>query len=181
LLRTPTAAGDKPLLVPRVRGPVLCCAFACALLLAACGGSSAPSKAEYVAKVNAICKATAEKTAPLVKQLEGSATAILAGDSAKAREAAPVVEQLEKYGQESLAKVRAVQTPTGEKAAVERFLSPLTNVVSAANQAASSLHAGETTGAVSLLEQVQGDALQAVSAANAYGVSACGSVVNLSS
>src|SRR5208283_948947 len=138
---------------PHVRGvPIVCCALACALLLAACGGSSSsgPTKAEYIAKVDAICKTTSEKTAPLIKQLEGAATGIVAGNPARAREAAPVVERLEQYGSSALAQVRALPQPHGEKAAIERFLSPLTNVVSAAGQAASSLHSGQAGGALGL-------------------------------
>ena len=154
-----------------------------ALAVAACGGStkSGPTKAEYVAKLDAICKTAAEKTAPLLKQLEADAPAILSGNASRGREVAPVVQHLHEYGVSILSQLRALKQPKGEKAAIERFLSPLTNVVSAAGAAATSLSSGQVTGTLGLLEQVETQAGQAGSAATAYGAGPCGSVVSLPS
>jgi hypothetical protein len=148
-------------------------------VLAGCGSSSssAPTKAEYVAKADAICKAAGEKTAPLVTKLESSAGAIASGSATVAREVAPVLVKLHEVGASSLSQLRALKEPTGEKAAIEKYLSPLTNVVAAAGQAASSLGAGQPSAAFGLLAQVESDAQQATSAAGAYGVAPCGSVV----
>lgn len=165
-----------------VRRLALCGAAALSLLASACGSSSssksgAPTKAQYVAKADAICKAAGEKTAPLIAKLESSGASLASGSAKAARELAPVVEQLHTDAAASLSQLRGLQRPDGQHAATESFLSPLTDVVGAAAQAGSSLSAGQGAAALGLLAQVQTDAQQASSAARAYGVGPCGSVV----
>ncbi len=150
------------------------------LLLAGCGSSSKPSgptKAQYVTKADAICKAAGEKTAPLISKLEAGGAALASGSPAAARELATVVGGLHEYGASALTQLRALKQPKGEKTAVESFLSPLSNVVSAAGQAASSLSSGQGSAALGLLADVQSEAQKATKAADAYGVAPCGSVV----
>lgn len=158
-------------------------ALTLALALVGCGGggshnsSSAPTKAQYTAKADAICKSAAAITAPLIAKLESSGPALATGSASVARELAPIVSKLHEVGSSSLAKLRALKPPAGQAGAVEEFLSPLTNVVGAAGQAASSLSSGQGAAALGLLAQVETDAQQATSAARAYGVAPCGSVV----
>lgn len=165
-----------------LRGLAVCLLLAGALL-ASCGGSSkssssAPTKAQYVAKADAICEAVGRKTAPLLSKLEASGPALLAGSATAAHEAAPLLRELHSEASASLSQLRALRAPKGDGAAIERFLSPLTNVVAAAGQAASSVSAGNASSALGLLAQVETDAQRANSAARAYGVAPCGSVVS---
>ena len=89
-----------------------------------------------------------------------------------------MLAQLHDTAAGSLAQLRALSRPKGENTKIEGFLSPLTDVVEAAGQAASSLDAGQASAALGLLAQVQSDAQQATSAAQAYGVAPCGSVLS---
>jgi hypothetical protein len=152
------------------------------LLLAGCGSSSGtpsgPTKAQYVAKADAICKAAGEKTAPLISKLEAGGAALLSASPAAARQLSTVVGGLHEDGSSALAQLRALKQPTGEKTAIESFLSPLSNVVSATGQAASSLGSGQGSAALGLLAEVQAEAQKATKAADAYGVQPCGSVVS---
>ncbi len=163
------------------RGLLVCGVFALALALAACGSSkpkaSGPTKAEYITKANAICKAAGEKTAPLISKLEAGGAALASGSPAAARELASVVAKVHEYGVASLSQLRSLKQPKGEAAAIERFLSPLSNVVAAAGQAASSLGSGQASAALGLLAHVETEAQAATKAADSYGVTPCGSVV----
>ena len=151
------------------------------LLLVGCGSSSSssgPTKAQYVAKADAICSAAGAKTAPLISKLVAGGASLASGSASGARELAPVLAKLHDEAAASLAQLRALKQPKGEAAKIESYLSPLTNVVAAAGQAAASLRAGQAAPALGLLGQVQSDAQQATSAAQAYGVAPCGSVLS---
>jgi hypothetical protein len=155
---------------------------AAALALAGCGSSgssasSGPTKAQYVAKADAICKAAGEKTAPLISKLVAGGAGLASGSASAAHELAPVVGKVHEYAAASLTQLRALERPKGEASAIEKFLSPLSNVVGAAGQAASSLSSGQGSAALGLLAQVQTEAQQATKAASAYGVAPCASVV----
>lgn len=178
--RLATAAGDRPNAVANPRGIALLGVLVSLVLVAGCGSSSksGPTKKEFVASADAICTAAAKVTAPLIAKLEASGAALATGSAKAARELAPVLAKLHEEGASSLARLRALKRPAGEKAAIERFLSPLTDVVSAAGQAASSVAAGQGSAAIGLLAQVESDAQQATSAASSYGVAPCGSVVS---
>ena len=164
--------------------PALALALVGAIALAGCGGSShsstssAPTKAQYLQQIDAICSAVAAKTEPLVHQLTAAAPSLASGSPQAARQVAPLVEKLHQYGATSLAQLRALKAPAGEQKAVEAFLSPLTNVIAAAGQAASSLSAGQVGPAVGLLSEVESNAQQATTAARAYGAPPCGAVVS---
>ena len=134
--REPTARGliDASTVATAARTHCLAPAALAALALPGCwlqcaaAPSSAPTKAQYVAKVDAICKASRVlKTAPLVKQLERCRDQhSLAGNEARAREASSGGRtSCTNTASPSLAQVRALAQPHGETAAIERFLSPL--------------------------------------------------------
>lgn len=157
-----------------------CGAIVLVLVVTGCGSSSnsGPTKAQYVAKVDAICKSAGSKTAPLVSKVVAGGASLASGSARAAHELAPVLQQLHATGAASIAQLRALKQPIGESSKIEGFLSPLTNVVAAVGQAASSLSAGQPSGALGLLAQVESDAQQTMSAAQAYGVAACGSVLS---
>lgn len=153
--------------------------LAVAVLVAGCGSSkpSGPTKAEYVAKADAICNAAKARTEPLVKELTTAGARLATGGPSFAREVAPVVQHLREEAEASLKKLRALKRPKGESAAIERLLTPLGSVVAAAGQAEADLKAGQGAQALALLAQVQPDAEAASKAAKAYGVAPCGEVL----
>ena len=152
---------------------------AAALALAACGGSSGPSKADYSAKANTICKSVVTQTAPLINQLKGSITSLVTGGGAGVKAAATGVARLHTIAAADLAKLKALAQPSGDHAAIQKFLTPLTSVVKAIGQAASSLAKGSVTGALLLLQQVQPLVGQVTSAAHAYGLGKCSQILAL--
>ena len=161
----------------------LCGALALTLLAAGCGSSkkssssSATTKAQYVARAEAICRAVGQKTGPLIAKLESAGPSLLSGGAQSARELAPVVEDLHADAASSLSELRALKRPKGLDEGVESFLSPLSNVVGAAAQAASSLSSGQGSAAIGLLAQVQAEAQRATKAADAVGLAPCGGVL----
>lgn len=153
---------------------------AIAAVLAGCGSSSnsGVTKAQYVAKADAICKAAAAQTGPIVGRIIAAGPALASANAKTAKEIAPLVGRLHEQAASSLAQLRALKEPNADHSGIERFLSPLTNVVGAVGQAASTLRAGQGSAALGLLAQVQPEAQQAASAAQAYGVGPCGSVLS---
>jgi len=151
-------------------------------LLAGCGSSkknSGPTKAQYVASVDAVCSAAKSHTAPLIQQLTSAGTRIATGGPAFARQVAPVVQKLRMEAEASLAKIKMLKRPAGESAAIERLLSPLSSIIAVAGRAEAELKAGQGAQALGLLAQVQPDAEAAAKAAKEYGVAPCGEILNV--
>jgi hypothetical protein len=159
----------------------VCATAALVPALVACGSSSSsgPSKAQYVAKADAICNAASNKTAALISRIASAAPALASGSPKAAREIAPTLKQVQEEGAASLAELRALKQPKGDKKAIEGFLSPLTNIVTAIGQAAGSFSAGQPSTALSQLANVQGDVERGIGAARAYGVGRCAGVGEL--
>ncbi|MFI4985493.1 MAG: hypothetical protein ACHP93_04140 [Solirubrobacterales bacterium] len=148
------------------------------LVLAGCGGSSGPSKAQYVAKADAICTTAHTQTAPLIQQVTAAGASLASGGAPSARRLATVVRRLHDVAASGLARLRALRQPSGDHAAIERFLAPLASVVDAIGQAATALGSGQAPQALGLLQQVQPVAQQVTSAAQTYGLQQCGSVLS---
>lgn len=159
----------------------VCAAAALVPALAACGSSSSggPSKAQYVAKADAICNAASTKTAALISKIAAAGPALGSGSAKAAREIAPTVKQVHEEGAASLSQLRALKQPKGDKKAIEGFVVPLTNIDAAISQAASSLSAGKASTALAQLANVQADAEGEISAAHAFGVARCAGVGEL--
>jgi hypothetical protein len=85
-------------------GVAIPCLAAALLALAGCGGSSAPSKSEYVAKANAVCR---ELRAELLKVAESEGEI-----KTKARESVPPREKAQ-------VKLKAITQPKGDKVPAE--------------------------------------------------------------
>lgn len=176
-------AGSLHESVRRVRRakPITAVAVSGLLALAGCGGSSGPSKAQYVAKADAICTTAHTQTAPLIQQVAAAGASLAsggAGAASGARRLASVVQRLHDVAAAGLAQLRALRQPSGDHAAIERFLTPLASVVDAIGQAATALGSGQAPQALALLQQVAPVAQQVASAAQAYGLTQCGSVVS---
>ena len=154
-----------------------------ALALAGCGGSGSSggvSKSQYVAKADAICTTTAAKTAPLINHIATAGVSLLGGSASTARQVAGVVGQLRTVAAKALAQLRALAQPTGDHAAIQKFLTPLSSVVGTIGTAGTALSNGQAVQALTALQGLQTVAQQLASAAKAYGLHACESVVALS-
>jgi hypothetical protein len=154
---------------------------ASALLAAGCGGggkSKGPTKASYIAQADAICKKTHAQTSPLISQIKSRATSLVAGGSSSAKQVAATVARLGTLAGANLSRIRALATPSGDRAAIARFLNPLTTVVDSIGKAAAALRKGQGLEAVSLLAEMQPTAQKVASAAHAYGFRQCTQVLS---
>lgn len=157
------------------------------LALAGCGGGassnarSAPSKARYSAGAEAICRGAAAQTKPLIERLTAAAapssapaSAIAAGE---ARALAGIVRRLHAIAGSSLARLRALRRPSAAHAAIARFLNAYARVAAALGRASAAAGAGRLEQAVSQLGRAASAAQQLRAAADAYGLTACGTVL----
>jgi hypothetical protein len=157
---------------PRARTLALLAAAA----LAGCGGSSAPngpSRAQYIAKADAICRSAATQTNHLITQIKQLAPKLLLGGTAAAPSAPGLVAQLHRVAAADLARLRALTEPSGDHATIEKFLGPLSSIVSAMGKAQADLAAGHTIDAAALFSNAIPTAQSVRSAASVYGFKAC--------
>jgi hypothetical protein len=158
--------------------PITAIAVSGLLAVASCGGGGGPGKAQYIAKADAICQGAQTRTAPLIEQITAAGASLVSGGASSARRLATVVQRLQAVAARSLAQLRALRQPSGDRTAIERFLTPLASVVDAIGQAATALRSGQAPQALTLLLQVPPVAQEVTSAAQAYGLRQCGSVVS---
>lgn len=137
------------------------------------GGRGGPSKATYLGRADAICKTARSQTDPLIKQIAVTAASLASGAQGSAQKLAALAEKLHAEAAADLARLRALAQPSGDHAAIERFLTPLHTVVAAIGMAASVLRGGQPLQALGLLQAVQPAAQQLTSAARAYGLADC--------
>jgi hypothetical protein len=143
------------------------------LLLAGCG-SSAPTKAQYAAKADAICRTASGKTTPLIGQVISAAQSLSSsGGQSAARQLSNDLQQLHATAAGALTKLRALSQPAGGHAAIERFLTPFGSVTDTLGKAASAAAGGQPQKALGELEEIAPDAQQMTSAATAYGLTDC--------
>jgi hypothetical protein len=150
--------------------------LAALVALAGCGGSGGPTKAQYIARADPICASARAQAQPIIAQLAAAAGSL---DAASARRLAPAVSRLHSVGVSYLARLRALQQPSGDRAAIDDFLRPSAQVVDAVGTAASALAAGDTVRALAQLQQIQPLALDANAAEQRYGLRQCGSVLSV--
>lgn len=146
------------------------------LALAGCG-SSAPTKSQYDAKANAVCATASTKTAPLIREVTAGAAALAGGNVHGVPALASAVTRLHETAETTLAELQKLKQPSGGHAAIERFLTPLASVVGAIGQASEALDKGQAQQALGVLEQVRPTSQQATAAADAYGMTSCGTVL----
>jgi hypothetical protein len=148
-----------------------------AVVAAGCGGKGdSSSKAAYIAKADRICQATRDEIAPLVQRI---GVAAVSGSVSRSElpALAAAVERLHAIGSGYLARLERLRQPSGDRAALERFLDPSRQVVAALGRASSALRAGNVTAALSLLQAGTPTAQEANTAAQAYGFKQCLSVL----
>ena len=102
----------------------------------------------------------------------------MTGGASSAKQVAGVVARLGVVAGANLARIRALATPSGDHAAIARFLNPLTAVVGSIGKAASALRSGQAFEAVSLLAEVEPTAQKVATAARAYGFKQCTQVLS---
>ncbi len=178
--RRPGARG-RPDAASAPRRAVALALVAGLIALAGCGGggSSHADRAQYIAKADAICQAAKKQTGPLIQQLSAEAAGLTSGSAASASKAAGIVEQLHTIAAADLAQLRALKQPSGDHAAIAKFLDPLGSLLNSLNQAASVLRSGQVPQALALLQQAQPTAQQVTTAAQQYGLKQCGTVLSL--
>jgi hypothetical protein len=149
------------------------------LALSGCGGGGGgPGKSAYIAKANAICQSASSQTAPLIKQVTSLAGSLSSGSSSAAQRLADTLARLHTVAAGYLAQLQRLKQPSGDHAAINRFLTPLAQVVDAIGKAAAAVSSGQVPAALGLLEQAGPVAQDATSAARAYGMRECETVLS---
>jgi hypothetical protein len=171
-------AQRNPVRAPRRRTNVFALlAIGGVLGLSGCGGSSGPSKSAYIAKANAICQTAHSQTTPLIKQVTSLAGSLSSGSSSAPQRLAGTLSRLHTVAAGYLAQLQRLKQPSGDHAAIERFLTPLAQVVDAIGKAAVAIGSGQVPAALGLLEQASPVAQDATAAAHAYGMHQCETVL----
>ena len=163
-----------------------------ACVLAGCGGSSStttsstassaggsPTKAEYIAKANAICAGASAQTGKLLGEVESATTAALRAPSASGgAHLADLVAGLHSAALRVLGELQSLTPPSSDRAAVAQFLTPLTHAITGLGQADQAIVSGHATQALSSLLELQSRTPQLASAAQAYGLTECEGVLS---
>jgi hypothetical protein len=167
----------------RQRAGASLAAVLAAVALGACGGSggtsttkstaSGPTKAQFIAQADAICKTTEAKLAPLIKELAAGAAKLLAGTSSSTGQLATPLTKAHTVAAAGLTELQALAQPAGDHKQIEKFLSPLGQIVGSLATAAGGLSKGQSTEALAQLEQDQAPAQAVTGAATAYGLRGC--------
>jgi hypothetical protein len=154
-----------------------------AVALAACGGggststtksrASGPTKAHFIAQADVICKTTEAKLAPLIKELANGAAKLLAGTSTATGQLVAPLANAHTVAAAALTELQALAQPADDHKQIEKFLSPLRQIIGSLGTAASGLSKGQGTQALALLEQDQAPAQAVTGAATDYGLRSC--------
>jgi len=147
------------------------------IVLSGGGHGGGPTKAQYLAKADAVCRTTAARINPLIASAKSGAVGLVTGSPGAAAQLAPIFKKLQSATAGGLAQLQALKQPSGDHAAIEAFLMPLAAVVTAVGDAAADLRDGNSAKAVQLFEQTLSIAPQVTSAAQAYGYTQCSQLV----
>jgi hypothetical protein len=99
------------------------------------------------------------------------------GSSSTARQLAATLSRLHTVAADYLAQLQRLKQPSGDHAAINRFLTPLGQIVDAIGKAAVAIGNGQAPAAIGLLEQAGPVAQDATDAARAYGMRQCETVL----
>ena len=148
-----------------------------AAALAGCGGggsaSHGPTRAAYIGRADAICQSAQAQTNQLISKIKAIATTLLIGGTAAAPSAPRLVAALHTVAAADLARLRALAQPSGDHAAIARFLNPLASIVRSMGNALADLRAGHAVDAAALFADAIPTAATVRSAATAYGFKDC--------
>ena len=130
-----------------------------------------------IAKADGICRAAHAQTNQLISKIKALAPTLLLGGTAAAPSAPGLVAKLHTVAAADLARLRALAQPSADHAAVAKFLDPLASVVSALGKALADLRAGHAIDAAALFSDAIPTAQAVRSAASAYGLKDCPSLL----
>jgi hypothetical protein len=147
------------------------------LALYGCGGGGGPAKSAYIAQANAICQTARSQTTPLITEVTSLAGSVALGSSSAADRLAGSLSRLHMVAASYLAQLQRLKQPSGDRAAIKRFLTPLAQVVDTIGQAAVAVGSGQVPAALGMLEQAGPVARDATAAAHAYGMRQCETVL----
>ena len=142
-----------------------------------------PSKSQYIAKADAICQTARTQTTPLIRQVTSAAASFASAprsaQPSAAAQLASTLQRLHAVAAGDLAQLQKLEQPSGEneRAAIERFLTPFAAIVGEIGQAATALSGAQASQVLVLLARLQPDAQQMTSAAQAYGLKQCPTVL----
>lgn len=122
-----------------------------------------PAKAAYISRANAICTVMNHQTGAL-------------GDPGNdPQQQATVTSQSAAIASDALRQLRALPAPPGDATALNAIFAKVDVVVADATKLAAALRAGDQSKAQTLEATLQADTRAANDAANAYGLTVCGS------
>jgi hypothetical protein len=135
---------------------------AAGLLLAACGGGGGLSKAEYVAKANAICREAARRV-----------TALDAPGQADVTQLPKVAGEVVAVQRKALDRLKAIKAPKEDRTRIAKWIALVDQTIDQAEVSARSQRAGDITRAIAA--NLNGAALdkRADQLARAYGLRGC--------
>jgi hypothetical protein len=144
------------------------------VLLTGCGSSS-PTRAQYVASADTICRSAAAQTAPVVAQVTSAAAALSSTGQSAGRQLVSGLQSLHAITRSSLAKLRALAQPASGRATIQRFLSGYESLSVALGRAATAASNGAPQQALAQLREALSASYAMGSAARAADLSRCAS------
>jgi hypothetical protein len=132
------------------------------LLLAACGGGGGLSKAEYVARANAICRAAAQQVA-----------ALDAPGQSDVAQLPKVAGEVVAVQRKALDRLKAIKAPKADRTEIAKWIALVDQTIDQAEVSAKSQRSGDITRAMAA--NLNGAALdkRADELARAYGLRGC--------
>jgi hypothetical protein len=125
--------------------------------------TASPAKAAYVAQANAICTVMNDKTAALPNP----------GNDPQQQ--ATVTSETVAITSDALRQLRTLPPPAGDAATLDAIFAKVEVVLADGTKLAAALRAGDQAGSQTLVATLQADTSAANNAANAYGLTVCGS------
>lgn len=148
---------------------------AASLALAGCGASG-PTRSQYRARAEAICQPARAQVTPLIQQV-ASALAAPGGVRSSQEQLAAALQDLYGVAASYLARLEGLKQPSGDHAAIERFLESLSEVVAGIGRAGAMVRGGAVSPAIRQLLELEPTQQEANTAAQAYGLTECAAVL----
>ena len=170
------SARGAPICSPRMRPRATALILAVlALLLCACGGDKAPSKAEFIKRADRDCRESRERFQAV--QLEARGLSGLPARQALMK-AAPLFQQVRTEAGSLLSKLRDRKPPKGDEMVIDRYLQARDNQLRDLDQLIAAAREGSTAKFRASLVALQatGRTLQGI--AQGYGFKVCVGAIN---
>ncbi|HEY7136612.1 MAG TPA: hypothetical protein VIB48_16280 [Acidimicrobiia bacterium] len=145
----------------RPTGGAAVAASLAAILLAACGGSSGPTKAEYTKQAAAICRDANDSVTKV--RADATTTSALAAS----------IGQVVSIEQGAARRVRALRAPKGDEAVLRQWLGLVDETLAELDAAAHAAATGDGAAAGAANQRAKALDQQADAIADRYGLDAC--------